>query len=136
VQAHGLGAAAGLKSPTDTANEVAQIHSQLVNTGKIIEGLTGGRVTNTQIQLAADAVVEPGITKEMGKQRVANLRDILLNKVDNVLMGGLPPEQKDAIYKTQGIKPGWLLTAPKTNAAGHKLDEVNSIKFGQPVYVK
>ena len=86
--------------------------------------------------MASDAVVEPGITKQMGEARLANLKDLLFNKVQNVLMGGMPKDQQEALYHTQGIKPGWLIAAPKVNAKGHKLDEAKSVELGQPVYAQ
>lgn len=134
AQKLGMGVAEHVGWTTNTQNEADQIDSQLVNAGKIIEGLTGGRITNTQIKLAGDAVVQPGLTKDQAKARLANFQDLLNNKITNTLMGGVPKDQQEALYKTQGIRPAWLLTAPKKNTAGHVLDEDKSIELGQPVY--
>ena len=125
-------AATGL--PIDVKNQISQIKPQALNTARAIEGLTGGRVTNQQMALALEALTSPGITKQMALERIQNLRDMYINKEQNILLGGMPEAQKDLIYKTYGIKPGWLMTAPKTNATGHPLNEQKSLEVGHPVW--
>ena len=123
-------------STTDFQDEINQIKAQTMNVGKVIEGLTGGRITNVQIGLALDAITAPGIKKEQALNQLKNLKDILFNKQENVIMGGMPEEQKQLIYQIHGIKPAWMVLNPPLpeNKAGHKLDIEESIKRGGPVY--
>jgi hypothetical protein len=128
------GTLAGTPFPSDVKNKMAEIKASAMNVGKVIEGLTGGRVTNTQLGLALDAITSPGITKEQALDRLDNIKDLYTNKMENVIMGGMPPAQKELIYKVNGIKPAWLITAPKKNVKGHDLNEAKSMEVGQPVY--
>lgn len=142
VQGHALGAAAGVGWPTDTQREINNINSQAIQVGRTVEGLTGGRISNKQLELDLGALASGGITKQQAISSIDNLHDLYTNKQENMLLGGMPDAQKDLIYKTYGIKPAWqvgpkpqwLKLAPQKNSAGHQLDEENSRRLGQPVY--
>ncbi len=123
--------------PSDTQNKLNIINSQAIQVGKGVEGLTGGRLSNTQLELDLHALGSGGITRGQAEERLNNLQDLYTNKQEGQLFGGMRDAQKDLIRNQYGIKklkPQWLNLAPKKNSAGHVLDEENSIKLGQPVY--
>jgi len=124
-------------------NDLNIINSQAMNVGKAVEGI-GGRPLATQMKLDLDALASGSISKEDAISRINNLRDLYVNKQDNVIFSGMPDAQKELIKqkfgiqpiaaKSQGGQPDFLKLAPKTNKRGHKLDEAESIKAGHPVY--
>lgn len=116
VKSYVQGKVAGTAFPTDIQNQINEIKAQAMNVGKTIEGLTGGRVTNTQLGLALDAITSPGITKEQAKDRLKNLQDLYVNKQQNVILGGMKPEQQDLIKKTYGIQEIGGAVKPGPNA--------------------
>jgi hypothetical protein len=134
IQGKGLDIANSLGITSDKQNEINILKSQALNIGKALEGMTGGRVLMSQMQLDLDSFASGKITKSQMMDRINNLKDFYVNKVDNMYLQGAPAGQRELLYKQQGILPGFVAIAPKTNKAGHKLDVVESIKNGQPVY--
>lgn len=134
MQGHALGAAKWAGVSTDTQNELNNIMSQAIQVGKSVEGMTGGRVLATQLSLDLNSLASGSVTKDQAISKLNNLKDYYTNQQEQILLGGMPDFQKELIFKRMGIKPAWLVTAPQKNALGHKLDEQESMKRGQPVY--
>lgn len=104
AKAYLLGKTLETSVPTDAKNDLAQIKMQAINAGKTLEGLTGGRVTQLQMQTAMDGVAG-ATTYEQAQERIQNLRDMIINKEQNVILGGVPEAQKKLIYHSLGVKP-------------------------------
>ncbi len=121
---------------TDLMNEYNQLKSQLINTGKALEGMTGGRVSVLQMQTDLDSYASLGVTRKQMKDRIQNLKDYYKNNVDELVYKGTSPEQRDLLYKRKGVLPAYVLFAPQTHpdAPDAKLDIEQSLKEGEPVY--
>lgn len=138
LQNLGQKAAGAVGVKTNLQTKLDEMNTNLINVGKTIEGLTGGRVTNRLIGLSEGGLITPGMTKDQALDKVRNLKDMISNKMDNIILGGEPDDAKNIIYRMNGIKPSWLLTAPKTHPTqpGFTLDEDASMKANHPVYSK
>ncbi len=129
-----LGAANKVGYSTDTQNKINILKSQALNIGKALEGMTGGRVLLSQMQLDLDSFAAGNITQKQMKDRINNLKDFYINKVDEMFLKGTPVTQRLLLYHDQGIMPGYVALAPKTSKNGKKIDVEESIKLGRAVY--
>lgn len=134
TKAYAQGKLMNTNLPLDKKVELNQLKTNIVNIGKQIEGMSGGRITNTQLSVAMDGLANGNMTKQQALKTIDNLADLYVNKETNVTLGGVGKTQQEIIYKKYGIKPAFLVTAPKKNATGHTLDEDKSLELGQAVY--
>jgi len=135
---------------TDLANEYDALQTNLLNAGKALEGVSGGRITIPQMNLLKQGSTGLGITKSQGMKLANNLQSRLRNQVGTNLLGGMSETQKQLIFHRQGVTPeslglegspttaaqlpDFLKVAPQKNKKGTALNVEESIKAGSPVY--
>ena len=135
---------------TDTANEYDALQTNLLNAGKALEGVSGGRITIPQMNLLKSGSTGLGITKTQALKLANNLENRLHNQVDTNLLGGIPETQRQLIFHRQGVTPetlglngspttatqlpDFLKIAPQKNKNGTPLNVNESIQRGQPIY--
>lgn len=89
--------------PTDAADKLDQLKTNILNTGKALEGVTGGRVTNRQLELLMKGMASVGKTKSQGIGDAENLRNRYNKVVNDVVLAGVSPDQRASILNSNGI---------------------------------
>lgn len=135
---------------TDLANEYDGINTNLINAGKSLEGVSGGRVTIPMMNLLKSGSGGLNLTKSQATKLADNLQSRLHNQVDQVILGGIGETQRQLIFHKQGVTPeslgltgshstnlnlpDFLKVAPPKNKNGTPLNINESIQRGAPVY--
>lgn len=103
---------------TDLQTKIDEMNTNVVNLGKTIEGLTGGRVTTAMLGLSGGGLPGIGMTQGQADDKINNIKGMFTNKYDNIILGGLPEDAKKIIYKMNGIKPTSELLGTPAGASG------------------
>lgn len=126
---------------TELLNEWKIARQRAIVIGKALEGMSGGRTSVAQLVTDLESLpADIGITKSDSKTRLTALKS-LLDGVRESYLVGMPKWQRDMVVKrnlpnlqASPELPDFLKIAPKTNKAGHTLDQDESVKQGRPVY--
>lgn len=135
---------------TDAKTQYNEIQTGLINAGKALEGVSGGRITIPQMKKLEEGASGLSITKQNGLDLADNLQNMLHTNVDTKILGGIGETQRQLIFHAQGVTPerlgltgspttatqlpDFLKVAPPKNKRGTPLNVNESIKAGTPVY--
>jgi hypothetical protein len=135
---------------TDARTQYDEIQTGLINAGKALEGVSGGRITIPQMRKLEEGATSLYTTRDNALKLANNLQNLLHTNVDTKILGGIPETQRQLIFHAQGVTPerlglngspttttqlpDFLKVAPPKNKRGTALNINESIKANKPVY--
>lgn len=114
--------------PTDLKNHLDILKQNAVNVGKNIEGVTGGKITNRQLDLMINGMASVGKTKQQVIDDANALQNKFKTSVNSTILGGYSAAQRAKILDAHGMSEADVSGSP-TQSNGKQIDQATASKF-------